>query len=190
MMLLMRIERDTELPGHRPEKPSDIMEKFIKQIEPIIKSKIKKYRPYIKNFDFEDLMQEGYLAALIAANRWKIHPDKAGLIAWTWIHIESKFKELSMKSNDKEVSIEDLEIEISQEQVSVSLDQNLGQGDYDERYEYMIKMLIKFMPKHEEFLERIIDENLTNISAAKDMGLTKQRISQLHKEIRSTFVTV
>ena len=79
------------------------MEKFLRQIEPIIKSKIRKYRPYIKNYEWEDLMQEGYLAALKAANRWKIDTDKAGLIAWTWIHIDSKFKELSMKSNGREV---------------------------------------------------------------------------------------
>ena len=74
------------------------MKKFLNQIEPVIKSKIRKYRPYIKNADYHDLMQEGYLAALIAANRWKIGPDKAGLMAWTMIHIESKFKELAMKS--------------------------------------------------------------------------------------------
>ena len=92
------------------------MKKFLKQIEPIIKSKIRKYRPYIRNADYDDLMQEGYLAALIAANRWKIDSDKAGLMAWTMIHVESKFKELSMKSFDM-VSTEDLTIEISQEQV-------------------------------------------------------------------------
>ena len=129
-------------------------------------------------------MQEGYLAALIAANRWEIHPDKAGLIAWTWIHIESKFKELSMKSNDKEVSMEDLDIEISQEHVSMSINQGPEQWSHDGRHEDMIRMLINFMPKHKEFLERVIDENLTNLSAAKDMGLTKQRISQLKREVQ------
>ncbi len=165
------------------------MEKFIKQIEPIIKSKIRKYRPYIKNFDFEDLMQEGYLAALVAANRWKTQPNKAGLIAWTWIHIESKFKELSMKSNDKEVSMEDLDIEISQEQVHAVWGQssNVMEQDQDEAQEKIARMLIRFMPKYEEFLERVVDENLTNISAAKDMGLTKQRISQLRKEVQYNF---
>ena len=162
------------------------MEKFLKQIEPIIKSKIRKYRPYIKNYEWEDLMQEGYLAALKAANRWKIDTDKAGLIAWTWIHIDSKFKELSMKSNGREVYFEELNFEITQEDVHLVWGQSQSSPEQDEAREKIVELLIKSIPKFECFLERALDENLTGTAVAKKLGLTKQRISQLKNEVVRT----
>ena len=158
------------------------MERFLKQIEPIIKSKIRKYRPYIKNYEWEDLMQEGYLAALKAASCWKIDYDKAGLIAWTWIHIDSKFKELSMKSNGREVSFEDLTFEITQEHVHLVWGQSESSPEQDEAHEKIVQMLIKSIPKFGNYLEHALDEGLTGISVANYLGLTKQRISQLKKE--------
>jgi DNA-directed RNA polymerase specialized sigma subunit len=162
------------------------MKNFLKQIEPIIKSKIRKYRSYIRHADYDDLMQEGYLAALIAANRWKIDSDKAGLMAWTMIHVESKFKELSMKSIDM-VSTEDLKIEISQEQVHAVWGNSLASDELDETQEKIINFLIRSIPKLEDFLEFALDEGLMNISVAKNLGLTKQRISQLRKEVSLIF---
>ena len=162
------------------------MEKFLRQIEPIIKSKIRKYRPYIKGAENDDLMQEGYLAALIAANRWKIDMDKAGLMSWTMIHIESKFKELAMKSMDM-TYIEDLTFEISQEQVQ-ELYEGCRTPDHHEEFtkEKITRILFRYIPKYKEFLECALDENLAGLSVAKSMNLTKQRISQIKKEIRKS----
>ena len=126
------------------------------------------------------------MAALMAANRWKTDSDKAGLMAWTMIHVESKFKELSMKSINM-VSTEDLKIEISQEQIHTGWDNSLASDELDETQEKIINFLIRSIPKLEDFLELALDEGLMNISVAKNLGLTKQRISQLRKEISHIF---
>jgi DNA-directed RNA polymerase specialized sigma subunit len=162
------------------------MEKFLKQIEPVIKSKIRKYRPHIKNADYHDLMQEGYLAALIAANRWKIGLDKAGLMAWTMIHIEFRFKELAMKSTDT-VSMEEINVEISQEQANTAWGTSRDLGKQAEAREKITRSLINSVPNYKEFLERSLDESLIGVSVAKNLGLTKQRISQLRKEVALIF---
>ena len=162
------------------------MKNFLKQIEPIIKSKIRKYRPYIGWADYDDLMQEGYLAALIAAKRWESAPEKANLMSWTMIHIESKFKELSMKSIDM-VSTEDLTIEIPQEQVHAFWGNSYASDELDETQEKIINFLIRSIPKLEDFLEFALDDGLIGVSVAKNLGLTKQRISQLRKEVSLIF---
>ncbi len=165
------------------------MEKFLKQIEPMIRSRIRQYRRHIRNQDFEDLMQEGYLAALVAVKRWKFAPDKqASLKSWVWIHVEAKFKELSMKSIDGEISLEDLGIEISQEHIYMVWEQPASDDESDDAHDRIKKMLIKAMPKFEGFLEGVIDENLCNLSVAKNMGLTKQRISQINKELHAVII--
>jgi DNA-directed RNA polymerase specialized sigma subunit len=162
------------------------MKKFLKQIEPIIKSKIRKYRPYIKNADYNDLMQEGYLAALIAAKRWKIDRDKAGLMAWSMIHIESRFKELATKSTDT-VSMEEVIVEISQEQANAAWGNARNLEKQAEVQEKISRILIGSIPKYEAFLEHSLDESLIGVSVAKTLGLTKQRISQLRKEVALMF---
>ena len=126
------------------------------------------------------------MAALIAANRWKIDSDKAGLMSWTMIHVEAKFKELSTRSINM-VSIEDLKIEFSYEQFQAVYSNSFDFDELDETQEEIISSLIKSTPKLEDFLEFALDEGLRNISAAKKLGLTKQRISQLKKEASLIF---
>ena len=131
-------------------------------------------------------MQEGYLTALIAANRWKIGLDKAGLMAWTMIHIESRFKELAMKSTDT-VSMEEINVEISQEQLNAAWETSRDFKKHAETHEKITRILIDSIPKYKAFLERSLDESLIGVSVAKNLRLTKQRISQLRKEVAVIF---
>jgi DNA-directed RNA polymerase specialized sigma subunit len=47
-------------------------------------------------------------------------------------------------------------------------------------------VLIQSLPKFFFFFERALDENLTGTAVAKEMGLTKQRISQIKNEVVKT----
>lgn len=161
------------------------MEKFLKQIEPIIKSRIRKYRSRIKAFNDEDLMQEGYLAALTAARRWNARAGNAGLISWTWIHIDSRFKDLAGKLANSDFYLEDLDVEVSEDDIRAVIGSLTEPAEPVEANEKIKQQLIRSFPKYEAFVERVMDENLGNLSVAKSLGLTKQRISQLYNEIRN-----
>ena len=87
------------------------MERFLKQVEPIIKAQAKRFKPYIKGWEFEDLMQEGMLSALLALKKWKSagKRKKAGIFSWTKIYVVNRFKELSKNGHFAEILYEDLE---------------------------------------------------------------------------------
>jgi len=87
------------------------MENFLEMIQPIIISAIHTYGYHIKSAEWQDLMQEGRLAALEGLNTWKTggNKRKAGLKSWVTVYIFSRFKELAKSGYIEEVFVEDIE---------------------------------------------------------------------------------
>lgn len=180
------MERDTETHGLAPKNRHHDMENFIKSMEPVIKAIIRRYRPNIRSFEFEDLMQEGYATALAAAKIWKAQPGKARLIPWIWLLIKLKFNKLSKKSIPNEVFFEDLDMEIAWEEAYFA--EPVDDRDADEDREKIIQILIRTLPKYRDYLEAVLDESLVNVSAAKNLGVSKQLVTQLQKEVRNSLM--
>jgi DNA-directed RNA polymerase specialized sigma subunit len=177
------------------------MERFLKQVEPIIKAQAKRFKPYIKGWEFEDLMQEGMLSALLALKKWKSagKRKKAGIFSWTKIYVVNRFKELSKNGHFAEILCEDLENVVPVDAINDFLSEYL---DYDienttiggqkaETDEDIIKAcLIDSFPKYTKFLEGMLEKNLAASSTAKDMDVTRQRISQLlNKDLAGLLAT-
>jgi len=70
----------------------------LESVEPIIKKLASKYWFKVK-WEYEDLLQEGRLAALIAFQDWTKHRDKrmASLSSLVYLYVTNRFKELSKK---------------------------------------------------------------------------------------------
>ena len=64
---------------------------------------------------------------------------------------------------------------------------HFSSNDLEEEREKTIKFLIRSIPKLEDFLELALDDGLMGISVARNLGLTKQRISQLKREVSLIF---
>jgi DNA-directed RNA polymerase specialized sigma subunit len=65
------------------------------------------------DISYEDLLQEGYLAAMNGIRRWQKYEGQAAITAWAWIYVVSRYKELSVSgySDTRVVSYEDIEKE-------------------------------------------------------------------------------
>jgi DNA-directed RNA polymerase specialized sigma subunit len=182
-------------------KKDDGMERFLKQVEPIIKAQAKRFKPYIKGWEFEDLMQEGRLSALLALTKWKNagKTRKAGIFSWTKIYVVSRFKELTKNGHFTEILCENLENEVAADAIDDFLNEYLGddienttnKGQTPESDEDIIKAcLIESFPKYSKFLEGMLEKNLAASSTAKDMHVTRQRISQLlNKDLAGLLAT-
>ena len=85
--------------------------------------------------------------------------------------------------------MEDITVEISQEQVNAACGASRDLEKQAKAREKIAKILINSVPKYKEYLERSLDESLIGVSVAKNLGLSKQRISQLRKEVVLIFNT-
>jgi hypothetical protein len=182
-------------------KKDDGMERFLKQVEPIIKAQAKRFKPYIKGWEFEDLMQEGRLSALLALTKWRNagKRKKAGIFSWTKIYVVSRFKELTKNGHFTEILCEDLENEVAADVIDDFLNEYLGddienttiEGQTPESDEDIIKTcLIESFPKYSKFLEGMLEKNLSASSTARDMDVSRQRISQLlNKDLAGLLAT-
>jgi hypothetical protein len=177
------------------------MERFLKQVEPIIKAQAKRFKPYIKGWEFEDLMQEGRLSALLALTKWKNagKTRRAGIFSWTKIYVVSRFKELTKNGHFTEILCENLENEVAADAIDDFLSEYLfddienttNEGQAPESDEDIIKAcLIESFPKYSKFLEGMLEKNLAASSTAKDMDVSRQRISQLlNKDLAGLLAT-
>ncbi len=179
------MERDAETRSPAPKNRQHVMENFVKDLEPVIKAIIRRYQPHIRGYEFEDLMQEGYAAALVAAKVWKPEPGKAGIKPWVWLMIKYNFNRLSQKTPRHEVFFEDLDMEIGPEEYEQ--DQLAAERSAEEDREEIIAMLFRSLPKYRNYLEAVLEESLINAAAARNLGLSRQRINQLQNEIRKVF---
>ena len=168
------------------------MERFLKQVEPIIKAQAKRFKPYIKGWEFEDLMQEGMLSALLALNKWKSagKRKKAGIFSWTKIYVVNRFKELSKNGHFTEILCEDLENAVTVDAVNDFLSEYLDNNIENTTIDIIKACLIDSFPKYTKFLEGMLEKNLAASSTAKDMDVTRQRISQLlNKDLAGLLAT-
>ncbi|MFZ5571289.1 MAG: hypothetical protein ACOZF0_12845 [Thermodesulfobacteriota bacterium] len=157
----------------------------MKKMEPVIKAIIRRHRPDVRSYEFEDLMQEGYATALVAARRWKVQPGKASLIPWIWVLIKLRFSRLSEKFSHNEVYFEELDMDIAWEEACLT---EPDDRETEEDREEIIQLLIQAMPKYRDYLEAVLDDGLINVSVAKKLGFTKQRITQMQKEVRNSLM--
>ena len=164
----------------------DSMEDFLDMIKPIILSAIQEYGYHIKGAEWEDLIQEGRLAALEGLNNWKTGGEKpkAGLKAWVTLYIISRFKELAKRGYIAEIFVEDIETLPAEPQTMGS-----EETEIEAEQDVIRTCLYDTLPEYASFLERMLDYNLSQVSVAKDMGRTRQRISQLKKEVLGVYGT-
>ena len=60
----------------------------------ITKAITKRYENTV-DMPYEELLQEGFAAALQGVQRWRKNQGRAAMIAWSWIYVLAKCKELS-----------------------------------------------------------------------------------------------
>lgn len=178
-------------------KPKNLTTSFLKKVEPIIRLKAKRYRPYIKGYDYEDLIQEGRVAALEAMEKWmKSAPGREGEptraanpVAWAWLRIEARFRTLGKRGYVGEESFDEIEehtagfaAEASTQAVA-DLFESHDELDENEARNAAISAAIKeLLPKnYAKYIDAIGGDGLTPSAAAKVADVTPQRISQVTK---------
>lgn len=166
---------------------------ILEKAKPIILSKIKQYGKYIKGYEFDDLLNEGYVAALEASDKWKkTEKNGANIFAWVWLQIDCKFKDLAKIGYHKESSLEEMEYDIADEHVDAVLGDFFGtpktsiQEDSFEACLDEAREIFSATPeKYERFLVLMAKNNFCPKSISKGLNVTPARISQLVKKFQA-----
>lgn len=175
---------------------------FLKEIKPIVLNKIKQYGRYIRGYEYNDLLNEGYAAALEAVKKWESCADgnKANLISWAWLRIDCRFKDLGKIGYTYEDSLDDLDFEIGDgcldqtmedffeiEQPSVEAG-DIRQEIIEEEYKACLceakNMFKQDQGKYETFIQAMIANDFCPNTTAKQLGVTTARISQIVKKFK------
>ena len=156
----------------------------LESVEPIIKKLASKYWFRI-NWEYEDLLQEGRLAALIAFQDWTKHRDKrmASLSSLVYLYVMNRFKELSKNDITTEILIDNIDEYVPgaiyfENDPSEPEDEILNNDKKE-----IITCLYEILPKFAPVIQRLVECNLSPLSAAVDLKKTRQRISQIKNQM-------
>lgn len=169
-------------------------QKIIDESKPIILNKIRQYGRYIKGYEFEDLLNEGYIAALEAVNKWQgKRENSANIFAWAWLRIDCRFKELAKIGYIQEESLDDVEYEIGDEHIDNVIGDFFGttssasslEDDFEECLEEVKEAFRDTPDKFDKFLTLMLGGNHSSTAIAASLGVTKARISQIMKKFKT-----
>ncbi|MBU0768060.1 MAG: hypothetical protein KJ687_03060 [Proteobacteria bacterium] len=157
---------------------------ILESVEPIIKKLARKYWFKI-NWEYEDLLQEGRLAALKAFQDWTKHKDKrmASLSSLVYLYASNRFRELSKKEMTTEILIDNIDEYVPQqiyfENEPPEPEDEILNNDKKE----IITCLYEILPKYAPVIQRLVECNLSPLSTAVDLKKTRQRISQIKNQM-------
>jgi hypothetical protein len=173
---------------------------FLKSVEPTIRKKIRETLPHT-DLSRDDLYQEGRLAALDSLETWKNIGGKS-LKTWAGECIENAFKKLRQDARLYAKHHENVN------NITLPLDHDGDLGDLIEAFFYhnssnppesSLEIFSETDPVNSEtlyellcdekfdnetmemFFKKTLRQNLSPVSAAKEMGRTPSRVSQLSK---------
>jgi RNA polymerase sigma factor (sigma-70 family) len=157
---------------------------ILESVEPIIKKLARKYWFKI-NWEYEDLLQEGRLAALKAFQDWTKYENKrmASLSSLVYLYVTNRFKELSKKAITTEILIDNIDEYMPQsvyfENEPPEPEDEILNNDKKE----IITCLYEILPQYAPVIQRLVECNLSPLSTAVDLKKTRQRISQIKNQM-------
>ncbi len=164
------------------------MDQYYKIVKPIIKKSIRNFRSKISHslYDDEDLIQEGYIAAISALNKWSTSDQRrtANIASWAKRHIDNHFSSLSEKTYLPQEYIEEVNEEIPEDDIETFMDNYFETRDDDTEID--ISMLSNSIPpKYVCFLHMLMENNISQSTVAQVSGKSRARISQIKKMLIS-----
>ena len=183
---------------------SNIVDEYLSEILPIILKNIRKSGSMISGYRHDDLIHEGYIAALAARDKWISGGGGASLKPFAGVYIENRFKELAKISflgsstysidddeNNAELTSDDtdeiVEMFFNSGLSGEAEDEEDDEDDYDKEFlSSQVDVLLKTIgdkKSQDQFVYLILKQNCSPVLAAKKMRLTESRISQIKKEI-------
>lgn len=167
------------------------MEQYISRISIIVKTITKRYENSV-DMPYEDLLQEGYIAAMNGVNRWHKEQSSAAIIAWAWIYILSRCKELST-SRYAQPEITSYEEHMDTNDINATdLYTNkyfIGEADtkiiseISQQKKGAFLLLKKSLSNGYSDIAQRFEDSISPGSIADKEHLTIQRINQLNKKI-------
>ena len=164
---------------------------YQKRVEILIKALAGRYKNI--NMPYDDLLQEGRLAAINAIPRWQKSNGNAKAIAWAWVYIWSRYRELSSaKCSEPEISFEERQNTENFNATDLYLnkyftddisEKNDVPGSTDPEKENAFSFLKNALSNGSGDIIRAIDKKVSKHEAAHKETVTVQRINQLHKKM-------
>jgi len=143
----------------------------------MIKNRVAKYKDHI-SLEHNDLILEGFTVAFEALKHWKEDGKRingTNVYSWAWIYIESHLRSLAEKDMgslmDEEISIEDVP--------GNSCIESMVEKEGDNFFQELSSSLPE---KHKSVIGNTFEPHTSAKEAAYDLGITKQRVSQMRKE--------
>ncbi len=162
------------------------MDQYYKIVEPIIKKSIRNFRSRISHslYDDEDLIQEGYIAAIEALNKWSTsdHRRTANIASWAKRHIDDHFSSLSEKTYLPQEYIEEVNEEVPEGEIETFIHSYFETRDDDTEIEIDIGIFASTIPpKYVCYLHMLMENNISQSTVANVSGKSRARISQIKK---------
>jgi len=173
------------------------MEEYLAKIDPIVKNAIKKFRHKISGHSYEDLLQEGRLAAFEALQKWRLYgrSRNSNILYWAKIYIEFQFKNLIEISSMSEVLMEDVKVEIDRYEVEAYMRNSLLVNDEDQEDEgqsaesdTVTFLLQSVSKKYAPVMHMLIKNNLSQSSIGNIMEKSRARINQIQRDVMKDFI--
>jgi RNA polymerase sigma factor (sigma-70 family) len=150
-----------------PQSEPDLFE-FFERIRPIVKDRVARYRSRIRCMDDEDLLHEGYLAAIEAARSYKPKTGGARIDVWVWLSVDNRMRSLAVKH--PELLLE--ENDLRKLQAGKDSQQSWEASD--------LRACMALLPgKEQAVLQSLSEKGSRGTDVARTLGVTKQRVYQL-----------
>ena len=150
-----------------PQAEPDLFE-FFERIRPIVKDRVARYRRSIRCMDDEDLLHEGYLAALEAAKSYKPKSSGARIDVWVWLSVENRMRSLAVKHFELLLEENDLR------KLRAGKASQQGWETSD------LRACVALLPEKEQaVLQSLSEKGSRGTEVARTLGVTKQRVYQL-----------
>lgn len=172
------------------------MKDQIERMEAIVKVVTARYKGCIP-MPYDELLQEGYAAAAIGMTRWRKSQGKAAMIAWGWIYVLSRCKELASKcsSGPEIVSYEEHKntetfnaTELYIDEYFADTDEGEGADPNDSQNKQNAFMFLKsaLTNGYDDIVQRF-EESISSQEIANREHLTRQRIDQLNRKVEKFY---
>jgi len=168
----------------------------IERMEAIVKVVTSRYSNLV-DIPYSELVQEGYAAAANGMTRWRKTQGKAAMIAWGWIYVLSRCKELASKysSGPEIVSYEEHEnketfnaTDLYIEEYFADTDEGESADPNDSQNKQNAFMFLKsaLTNGYDDIVQRF-EESISSQEIANREHLTRQRIDQLNRKVEKFY---
>ena len=153
-----------------PLSPSDLY-KLIERVIPIVKDRVASYRGRIRFMDHEDLLQEGYLAAISSLKDYRQKPSGARPDTWVWLSVENRLRALAVKNFELLLEENDLRKLRSNKPLRPTWEPSR-----------LLACISAVSPQEQTVLQSLAGKAQIGTQVAPGIGVTKQRVYQIKRE--------